>query len=120
MNDRQAAKVIDGKLYRVFRCFGQSFPVYYRYSDDDGNAIPDYPDFEKAPQYTHDGVPFALATQEGCLYAQGKAPDKLYSGECGSCKYFKCESEIAFSIFGLCVCVARQQLQKGRKHSNEK
>ncbi len=115
MDERKAARAMNGKLYRVFRCFGREFPVYYEYSDEDGNAIPGYPDFEDEPQYTQDGRPFLLSVQEGCDYAEAGAPDEAVDGECGGCKYFCREPEAPFSVFGICLCEARRLPRKNEE-----
>ncbi|NMP36526.1 MAG: hypothetical protein GX051_00155 [Clostridiales bacterium] len=101
MSDIQNAKSMDGTLYRIFRCFGREFPVYYQYSDEDNNAIPDYPDFEVKPQYTDDGMPFALASQAGCEYFEPDTAGDALANECGCCKYFRTEAD--FSLFGICT-----------------
>lgn len=111
MDERPSAKAMDGKLYRTFHCFDREFPVYYQYSDEDGNAIPNYPDFAAAPQYTGAGRPFVLVTQEGCEHALPDTPGEGFGGDCGSCKYFLRESETAYSIFGLCMCEAQRRPQ---------
>lgn len=49
VEEEKSAKLMDGRLYRVLRSFGENFPIYYEYSDEDGKAIPSYPDFEEAP-----------------------------------------------------------------------
>lgn len=112
MDERENAKAMDGKLYRVFRCFGREFPVYYQYSDEDGNAIPGYPDFEDNPQYTEDGRPFVLRTTEGCEYGEAETPGERMGNDCGGCKYFRAESEWVYSLFGVCMCDVRRLPQK--------
>lgn len=109
MDKREAARAMDGKLYRVFRCCGQEFPVYFEYSDADGNAIPNYPNFEDKPLFTGDGRPFLLSVQEGCGHAEPDTPGEVFDGECGGCKYFYREPKAAFSVFGICLCEARRQ-----------
>jgi hypothetical protein len=109
MSDVQSAREQDGALYRVFRCFGREFPVYYQYSDEDGNAIPNYPDFEAAPQYTSEGRPFALVSQEGCDLRAPDTPDGASGVECGSCEFFR--SGAGFSLFGICMNEQRRQPQ---------
>ena len=107
MNDVQSAKLRDGTLYRVFRCFGREFPVYYQYSDEDGNAIPTYPDFEAKPQDTIEGRPFVTVSQEGCPCFEPEAPEGALGGECGSCKFFR--GEEGFSLFGVCMNEKRRK-----------
>ena len=108
MDERENAKGMDGKLYQVFRCFEREFPVYYQYSDEDGNAIPNYPDFEDDPQYNEDGRPFALRTMEGCQYREPEMPGEQRGNDCGGCKYFRAESEWVYSLFGVCMCDKRR------------
>ena len=113
VNDREAARSMDGKLYRVFRCFGREFPVYSEYRDEDGNAIPGYPTFETEPQYTEDGRPFAVAPPEcGCTHGATDTPGEPFGGDCGRCRYFCREPETPFSIFGICMCEARRRPRK--------
>lgn len=85
-------KKLDGTLFRVFRCFGRDFSVYYQYSSEDGNTIPNYPDFTVDPMYTEDGMPFTLTVSDNCLQSASASGCDQVCGECGSCKYFLCES----------------------------
>ena len=111
MSDKQNAKSRDGTLYRVFRCFGREFLVYYRYSDEDENAVPDYPDFEAKPQYTDDGKPFAVVSQAGCAYYEPDTDGDALGKECGCCRYFCSEAD--FALLGLCTNNKRR-IQSGR------
>lgn len=101
MSDRESAKCRDGTLYRVFHCFGRDFPVYYQYSDEDGNAIPNYPDFTASPQYADGGRPFVLVSQEGCVFGEPDVSEEGSGCECGSCKFFRSDAD--FSLFGICM-----------------
>lgn len=117
MDDKECAKSMNGKLFCVFRCFGRAFPVYYQYSDEDGLAIPGYPNFRKNPQYTGDGRPFVLATLEGCEYGASQTPDKKFNDGCGGCRYFRQELDGVYSLFGICMNERRQLPQTERKET---
>lgn len=106
MDEKQDAQDMDGKLYRVFRCFGKDFPVYYRYCDKDGQAIPEYPDFTAEPQYTDIGRPYVLSPQEGCSLWTADSTDDALDVGCGDCKFFCQES--GFSVFGICMNECRR------------
>jgi hypothetical protein len=110
MSNKHDAQNGDGTLYRTFHCFGRAFPVYYQYSNEDGNTIPGYPDFTIDPQYTEDGRPFALTVQDGCEYARTDTPEEADSCDCGDCQYFR--QEAGFSVFGICMNDKRRQSQK--------
>lgn len=99
--DDKTAKELDKTVFSVTRCFGREFTVLYRYSDEDGNAVPSYPDFDADPVYTEDGIPFTLASRSGCSLAIADVPGKPFEGECGACSYFA--QEEGFSLFGLCM-----------------
>lgn len=115
MDDAQNARSRYGALYRVFRCFGREFPVYYQYSAEDGNTIPNYPDFDASPQYTDDGRPFSLVSQEGCAFAEPDASNEGPSIECGSCRHFRTEE--GFSLFGVCMNDRKRRPQTGTGES---
>lgn len=117
MDERETAKEMDGKLYRIFHAFGREFPVYYQYSDEDGNAIPNYPDFESDPQYIEDGRPFTLVAQEGCEYGESETQGEKFDDVCGGCKYFRQESETVYSLFGICMCDKRQRPRENKEET---
>ena len=106
MNTGQEEKAMDGKLYRVFRAFGQEFSVYYQYSDEDERAVPNYMFNEQSPRFDSEGRPFVLAVMECCPFAC------LHSGTqgescCGNCDFFTKDTAAEPSAFGLCLCKKR-------------
>ncbi len=61
-----------------------------------------FPDFSETPKYTPRGRPWVNVTYDGCPYAE-----ELY-GDCGSCKYFRCEHP--GDLIGICE---NDKLRKG-------
>ena len=93
--------------YKVFRVGGRSFPVYYEYDEQLKKSYPAYPDFEKNPEYTGEGNPFATAEQESCIHCQPVSPGQPPPGDCGGCGWFHRE-QTPYDPIGICMCEARR------------
>jgi len=93
------------RLYQVFRAGGRSFPVYLEYDEQLKDSYPAYPDFEKNPEYTGEGRPFATAEQESCPHRKPNAGGKPPPGDCGGCGWFYRE-ETPYDPIGVCMCPA--------------
>lgn len=65
MNTGQEEKAMNGKRYRVFRAFGQEFPVYCQSSGKDKRTIPNC----MFPHFDSEAHPFMLAVKECCSIA---------------------------------------------------
>jgi len=101
------------KPYRVYQVGGRNFPVYLEYDEQLGESYPAYPDFEKCPEYTDEGRPFATAEQESCSHCIPNAPGKPSPGDCGGCGWFNRE-QTPYDLIGVCMCDARR-----RKNEND-
>lgn len=91
--------------YKICRVGGRIFPIYQEYDEQLKESYPAYPDFEKYPEYTDEGRPFATAEQESCPYCKPKAPGKPISGDCGGCGWFH-RDETPYDPIGICMCEA--------------
>lgn len=79
---------------RTYELDGDSLEVTYRYDEDVGMYLGDYPDFAEEPRYTPDGKPWVTVFKEGCPYA-----DKEFN-DCGSCSFL--EREQPGDLIGIC------------------
>lgn len=94
--------------YKEFRVGGRRFLVYLEYDERLDESYPAYPDFEKYPEYTDEGHPFATAEQESCSYRKSKFTVKPEPGDCGGCSWFYRE-HTPYDPIGVCVCDARRR-----------
>ena len=96
----------EGELYKIIEAHGKTFEIYYGYYDEADRQNPKvepmemYPNFVKAPVYTEEGIPFAVAMQSPCKHFKGEAD---VDNTCYQCAYYeRCEE-----LLGLCKCKAR-------------
>lgn len=82
------------KKIRLYCLDGDTLSVSLVYSEEIGQYIPDYPDFNSNPRYTPSGKKWVNVTQIGCPFA-----DQNY-GDCGSCEHFMCEQPT--DLIGVC------------------
>ena len=93
----------EGELYRILRAHGRTFEILYGYyaeEDRQNPLIPPmemYPDFQRSPVYTDEGVPFATAIQPPCSHFSGEADEDNTCYQCA--QYEKCEE-----LLGICKC----------------
>jgi hypothetical protein len=108
------------RLYKVYRAGGRSFPVYIEYDGQLDESHPVYPDFEKQPEYTGEGRPFATAEQNSCPHCKPGAPGKPPPGDCGGCGWFYRE-RTPYDPIGVCMCeeFMRKSEQKIRETKSE-
>lgn len=99
----------EGTLYKTFEIEGVSFEIYYGYEAESDRMrgwepTPLYPNFTERPQYTENGIPFALAYAEVCKHYD---PIEKNSEEdwCANCAYFEQREECV----GLCRCNERRK-----------
>jgi hypothetical protein len=93
--------------YRTFSLDGSSIEICFRYDENSGRYIGDFPDFEQDPLYTATGRPWVSAVQDMCCHGRD-AEGSLYEGtDCGSCFFFMKESED--DVIGICGCGALRQ-----------
>lgn len=104
-------KECDGKLHRIYQVGGHEIPVYYAYYEDSGCCELRVPDFEENPLYTEEGMPLSLAV-DCCPHGLAQE-GQLYTGDCGSCRYFRREERAA--LIGVCACEARRKPQKNKE-----
>lgn len=106
--------------YRICWARGRRFAIYLEYDEQMGESYPAYPDFEKHPEYTVEGKPFALSAQESCPHAKAKAPGKPLPDDCGGCGWFH-RDNTPYDAIGVCTCNARRRGNNlGRGRQNEK
>jgi hypothetical protein len=98
--------------YRICRAGGRSFPIYLEYDERLQESYPAYPDFEKHPEYTGEGRPFATAEQESCPDAKPNAPEKPPPGDCGGCGWFFRE-QTPYDPIGICMCDSNRKERHG-------
>ena len=99
---RHGAK--EGDLYQEINIEGTQFQIYYGYETDQERSrgwepTPLYPNFTEHPQYTKEGVPFALAYGEVCEHyspTQQESEDEW----CACCSHFDQRED----VIGLCRC----------------
>ena len=84
---------------------GREFLIFREYDNISEKDILIYPDFGVSPEYTREGQPFTLSTEEGCAHFAAKAPEDEPYKECGVCKWFDSE-EMPPGIIGVCICEA--------------
>lgn len=66
---------------KTFRIDDDLLTVPYRYDEDTGLFIGQFPEFEEEPRYTPNGRPWKNVVSVGCPYAAGDYDD------CGSCPH---------------------------------
>ncbi len=99
----------EGDLYRRIQVADTVFEIRYGYYADEERAwwepTPIFPDFRANPQYTSQGQPFAMASQDVCGHY---APKPRVSGEnwCNDCRHFSCQED----VIGVCGCRERQKV----------
>ena len=94
----------EGDLYRIIEIEGKRFEIYYGYESESERQhgwepTPLYPNFTEQPQYTKEGVPFAVAYSEVCAHyapVQREAEDEW----CAGCAHFDKRED----VIGLCRC----------------
>lgn len=91
--------------HRICRAGGRSFHIYLEYDEQLQESYPAYPDFEKQPEYTDEGRPFATAQQESCPYRKPSAAAKPLPDDCGGCGWFFRE-QTPYDPIGICMCDA--------------
>lgn len=99
------------ELYRVYQVGGRVFSVFLKFDKQLGESYPAYPDFEKSPEYTDEGRPFATAEQESCSEAESATPGAPVPGDCGGCRWFYRETT-PFDLIGICICEACRRVNK--------
>ena len=83
-------QVQDGDLYKAVSVFDKDFEIRYGYYEEFeressfGEPVPIYPDFEAAPVYTDEGLPFVTQMQVLCSLGDSAFSD----GCCVDCSYF--------------------------------
>jgi len=87
-------------IVRSFVIDGDICEVVFRFDEDIGKHIGDYPDFEQSPRFTQNGYLWVNATQDGCDEAQHKYYPEKTCLDCGSCSFFKTEKE--GDLIGVC------------------
>lgn len=95
---------------RLYRLDDDSVSVTFTYDEAMDMYFGDYPDFSDSPRITPNGRPWVNVTADGCLYA-----DEEY-GDCGSCKFFRCEAP--GDLIG--ICENENLLQEKRPDTAEK
>lgn len=105
----------EGDLYKVIELFGRVFEIRYGYYEDSdrysryAEPMAIYPDFEREPQYTADGVPFVTAIQTPCSHFRGERDENSTCEDCGF--YRHCEE-----LLGLCTCRANRDETENPKN----
>ena len=74
--------------------------VVFRFDEDVGKYIGDYPDFELSPRYTPSGLRWINATSDSCSYGKNKYFSEKSCLDCGSCEFFTTEK--AGDLIGVC------------------
>lgn len=102
----------EGALHKVVEIEGVTFEIYLGYSTEEEKKqgwepSPQYPVFEKHPQYTKDGRPFAIVYQDCCEYYESINPnrDNLW---CYNCKLFDKRED----YIGICTCEHRRAVAR--------
>ena len=94
----------EGELYKIVTTFGKTFELRYGFYEEKDRLNPlcepaiIYPDFQKEPLFTDDGVPLVTVMQDACQYFNGcakRTPDTT----CAECKYFSSGED----WFGICT-----------------
>ena len=100
----------DGTLYKTLEIENVRFDIYYGYESQTERQrgwepTPQYPDFDRSPQYTKEGFPFSLAYGGPCEHY---APIERDTDEwCAGCSFFERRDE----IIGICKCRMRQKAE---------
>lgn len=97
-----------GRLYKIYRVGGRSFPIYLEYDEQLQESYPVYPDFEEHPEYTVEGRPFATAGQESCPCRKPRDGDRPLPSDCGGCGWFYRE-QTPYDPIGVCTCDGRRR-----------
>lgn len=98
----------EGDLYKEVNICGKSFRLRYGYYESFERAtlhndpMPIYPDLQKQPHYTPQGVRIVTAMQDVCTYYRGKSQVDTH---CADCTHFEKSEE----LFGLCRCTHNQR-----------
>lgn len=74
--------------------------VVFRFDEDIGKHIGDYPDFELSPRFTKSGYLWVNATQDGCTRGVHKYYPEKSCLDCGSCNFFTTEK--SGDLIGVC------------------
>lgn len=104
------------QLYKIFMAGKRIFPVYLEYDRQLNEFYPAFPDFEKHPEYTDEGRPFATAEQECCPHSKAGAPGETPPDDCGDCAWFFREFT-PYDPIGVCMCSERRkktEIDRGR------
>lgn len=104
--------------YKVFRVGGRQFPVYLEYDEQMKESYPNYPDFEKHPEYTAEGRPFKTAEQDSCRHCKPKVQGESPPGDCGGCARFFRE-ETPYDPIGVCMCDALRRAAQSEREERE-
>lgn len=94
--------------YKTCRVGGRVFSIYLEYDEQLEESYPVYPDFEKHPEYTEEGRPFATAEQEPCPCCKPQKPKAPIPADCGGCSWFFRE-KTPYDLIGICMCDARRR-----------
>ncbi len=97
--------------YKVYQVGGRVFSVFLKFDKQLGESYPAYPDFEKSPEYTDEGRPFATAEQERCSNAEPATPSDPVPEDCGGCRWFYREAT-PFDLIGICMCEALRRVNE--------
>ena len=96
----KGGRIMDKTIVRSFVIDSDICEVVFRFDEDAGKHIGDYPDFEQNPRFTKNGYLWVNATQDGCAEAQHKYYPEKTCLDCGSCSFFKTEKE--GDLIGVC------------------
>ncbi len=103
----------EGDLFKIIQLHGRTFEIRYGFYEecDRNNRFAEpmeiYPDFEKEPQHTDDGVPFVTAMQTPCENFSG---EEHKDSTCEECAFYDHGEE----LLGICTC------PKNRKRMGER
>ena len=79
---------------RVYCLDVDTVEVKFSFDKEANIYFGDFPDFSETPKHTPRGRPWVNVTYDGCPYAEEEY------GDCGSCKYFRCEHP--GDLIGIC------------------
>ncbi len=105
----------EGDLFKTIETHGKVFEIRYGFYEECdrhhkyAEPMEIYPDFINRPQYTDDGIPFATAMQNPCIYFNGKRDDNTTCEECAF--YKQCDE-----LLGICLCPMNRLVTADRQN----
>ena len=112
---KELSKCREGELYKIIEAYGKIFKIYYGYYSEEDRQNPYvepmemYPNFNKTPVYTEEGIPFVTAMQERCRHYDGENDE---DSTCYQCSYYeKCDE-----LLGICLCKSRRMTSRAHKN----